>query len=391
MHCKPYYFPSRDNKELNWTEKIFELCTYSLQPPLPTLKAFVPTVGIFAGPWLSWIRQLRRRWLHRFVNPFYLKGLDRHEKQHDHILTPSSFHLIPFILPCLVVQEPALCHSDSAGQTGSPGPASATAATPPTLQEKQRHERDSTSHILTNTKEKAVNDKSPFTIRPRQEILFLLAADVFVCVCVYVKGCISFPSFCSTLCVHVGVSVCQQYHPNKVLIKSVSRVSYALLTEKFPPWWQACPYIPPSLPPSLPAFSPSLYHFFAFTFPFLSPLQVNLVNLEGFATPMIGSSSINLCVWVFYPAVRACAGCWALAAAVCASLEGMWDCRCRCGDAGRASWVWEMRSGPAAGPPPLYDDEGPPDTRADKRMANKYHVPRRGFQKVLMSFTMQPF
>lgn len=62
---------------------------------------------------------------------------DSHEKQHNYILTPSSFHLIPFILPCVVVQEPALCHSDSAGQTGSPGPASVTAATLPTLQEKQ--------------------------------------------------------------------------------------------------------------------------------------------------------------------------------------------------------------------------------------------------------------
>ena len=46
----------------------------------------------------------------------------------------NSLHLLPFMLPCLVVQEPALCHSDSAGQTGSLGPASVTAATPPTLQ-----------------------------------------------------------------------------------------------------------------------------------------------------------------------------------------------------------------------------------------------------------------
>lgn len=148
-------------------------------------------------------------------------------------------------------------------------------------------------------------------------------------------------------------------------------------------------FLPPSLPSSQPAFSPSLSTISLLSpSPFLFPLQV---NLESFATPTIGSSSINLCVWAFYPAVRACAGCWALAAVVCASLEGMWDCQCRCGDAGRASWVWEMRSGPAAGPPPLCDDEGPPDTRADKRMANKYHAAWYGFQKVLMSFTKQPF
>lgn len=60
------------------------------------------------------------------------------EKYHNYTFTQGSFHLIPFILPCLVVQVPALCHSDSAGRTDSPGPASVTATTPPTL-EKQTH------------------------------------------------------------------------------------------------------------------------------------------------------------------------------------------------------------------------------------------------------------
>lgn len=55
------------------------------------------------------------------------------QQQPNYILTRSSFRLIPFILPCLVVQEPARCRSDSAGQTGSLGPASVTAAALPTL------------------------------------------------------------------------------------------------------------------------------------------------------------------------------------------------------------------------------------------------------------------
>lgn len=154
LHCKPN-FPSRDNKELNWTKK--NIWIVHLQPPAssPHTESIRSNCGNLCEALVVMDPQLRRRWLHRFVNPFYLKGPDSHEKQHNYILTPSSFHLIPFKLPCLVVQEPALCHSDSADPTGSPGPASATAATPPTLQEKQRHERDSTSHILTNTKEKS--------------------------------------------------------------------------------------------------------------------------------------------------------------------------------------------------------------------------------------------
>lgn len=50
-------------------------------------------------------------------------------------MTQGSFHLSLFKLPCSVVQEPVLCHSDSAGRTGSPGPASETGVIRPTLQE----------------------------------------------------------------------------------------------------------------------------------------------------------------------------------------------------------------------------------------------------------------
>lgn len=64
------------------------------------------------------------------------------EKYHNYILTQGSFHLSPFKLPCLVVQEPVLCHSDCAGRTGSPGPASVTGPTRPTLQE--------TTHAVTS-------------------------------------------------------------------------------------------------------------------------------------------------------------------------------------------------------------------------------------------------
>lgn len=77
---------------------------------------------------------------------------------------------------------------------------------------------------------------------------------------------------------------------------------------------------------------------------------------------------VCVCVCVIYPAVHVCAGCRVLAAAVCMCLAGMWGCRCRCGDAGRASWVWARCSGPAADLPPLYDVEDPPDTHTDKEV-----------------------
>lgn len=93
---------------------------------------------------------------------------------------------------------------------------------------------------------KGKNDKSPFTIRPWQE-------DPVPPGLRFMRVCMWKPAshFLVLHCVFTLVSVCQQYHPNKVLIKSASRVSYALLTEKFPPRWQACPYIPSSLPPSV--------------------------------------------------------------------------------------------------------------------------------------------
>lgn len=118
-------------KECSLVPLIFELCINSLQASLYILK---PLAQICEASFVteSPAQTASTAPLHLCKSLLpqrtgYLK------KYQTRILTQSFSHLIPFILPCLVVQEPVLCRSDSAGRTGSPGFASATAATLPPL------------------------------------------------------------------------------------------------------------------------------------------------------------------------------------------------------------------------------------------------------------------